>query len=170
MLDIIGRGLYLSMTLVIRKAASSDMPAVMGVLREFAEYEKLTEYCEITEEKLADAVFGKDAFVECILALDGEILAAYAILYPNFSSFRGQKGMFLEDIFIKAEFRGAGLGEAMLKEIARLARSRGCERIDFMVLDWNAPAIGFYEKHGAVRDEQERHFKFVDAAFDKLAS
>ena len=78
--------------------------------------------------------------------------------------------MFLEDIFIRAEYRGKGLGDLMLKEIAKLARSRGCERIDFVVLDWNAPAIKFYEKHGAVRDEQERHFKFVDGAFKKLAS
>lgn len=154
----------------IRKVLPEDTPTVVDLLREFAEYENLSHYCEITEERLADAVFGKDAIVDCLVALDDGKLIAYAIFYQNFSSFRGQKGMFLEDIFIKAEYRGHGLGVEMLKEIAKLARQKGCERIDFIVLDWNAPAIKFYEKHGAIRDEQERHFKFVDGAFDKLAS
>jgi GNAT superfamily N-acetyltransferase len=158
------------MTIEIRKASLADISDVIAVLREFAEYEKLSDYVEITEERLADVVFGQDAFVDCLVAFDGENLAAYAIAYPCFSSFRGQRGMFLEDIFVRAEYRGSGMGELMLKTIASLARSRGCVRIDFMVLDWNAPAIGFYEKHGAVRDEQERHFKFVNEAFEKLAS
>jgi GNAT superfamily N-acetyltransferase len=154
----------------IRKSLPEDVPGVIALLREFAEFEKLTDYLQITEQRLADVVFGKDAFVECFVALDAGKLVAYAILYPNFASFRGQKGMYLEDIFIKADYRGNGLGEVMLREIAKLAHAQGCERLDFAVLDWNTPAIKFYEKHGAVRDEQERHFKFVDEAFRKLAS
>ena len=147
------------------------MPGVIGLLREFAEFEKLDHYLEITEEKLADVLFGADAFVECLVAVDDDgMLVAYAILYPNFATFRGQKGMYLEDIFIKSESRRTGLGEQLLKEIAKLARVRGCQRIDFVVLDWNMPAIKFYEKHGAVRDEQERRFKFVNDAFERLAS
>ena len=158
------------MALDIRKASRKDVPGVIELLREFAEFEKLTQYLEITEKKLVDVLFGNDSFVECLVALDDDKLVAYAILYPNFASFRGQKGMYLEDIFIDAEYRGTGLGDRLLKEVAKLARRKGCERIDFMVLDWNTSAIKFYEKHGAVRDEEERHFKFVDAAFEKLSS
>jgi ribosomal protein S18 acetylase RimI-like enzyme len=158
------------MSFEIRKALPKDMSGVIGLLREFAEFEKLDHYLEITNEKLADVLFGDDAFVECLVAFDNSMLVAYAILYPNFATFRGQKGMYLEDIFIKSEYRGTGLGERLLKEIAKLARVRGCQRIDFVVLDWNTPAIRFYEKHGAVRDEQERRFKFVNDAFERLAS
>ena len=167
--DQIRRGLVV-MDLDIRKASREDVPGVIELLREFAEFENLTQFLETTEEKLAGVLFGEDSFVECLVALDNDKLIAYAILYPNFASFRGQKGMYLEDIFIRAEYRGTGLGDRLLKEIAKLALHKGCERIDFVVLDWNTSAINFYEKHGAVRDEDERHFKFVDQAFEKLSS
>jgi GNAT superfamily N-acetyltransferase len=168
-LGIIRHGLFTFMNLSIQKASRADIVSVIGLLHEFADYEKLREHCEITEDRLSDAVFGDDAFVECIIALDRDTPIAYAIFYPNFSSFRGQKGMYLEDIFITAGYRGKGVGDAMLKEIARLARLKGFERIDFQVLEWNTPAIKFYEKCGAVRDDDERHFKFVGEAFESLA-
>jgi len=167
--DQIRHGLVV-MDLDIRKASREDVPGVIELLREFAEFENLTQFLEATEEKLADVLFGEHSFVQCLVALDNGKLIAYAILYPSFASFRGQKGMYLEDIFIKAEYRGKGLGDRLLKEIAKLALHKGCERIDFVVLDWNTSAINFYEKHGAVRDEDERHFKFVDQAFEKLSS
>ena len=167
--DQIRHGLV-AMDLDIRKASREDVPGVVELLREFAEFENLTQFLETTEEKLAGVLFGEHSFVECLVALDNDKLIAYAILYPNFASFRGQKGMYLEDIFINTEYRGTGLGERLLKEVAKLARLKGCERVDFMVLDWNTSAIKFYEKHGAVRDEDERHFKFVDQAFEKLSS
>ncbi|MEP7075565.1 MAG: GNAT family N-acetyltransferase [Acidobacteriota bacterium] len=158
------------MNFQIRKALPDDVSSIVGLLREFAEFEKLTDYLEITEQKLSDALFGTDAFVHCLVAYRGLAPAAYSLMYPNFASFRGQKGMYLEDIYITPDHRGSGLGAAMLAEIAKLARSQGCERIDFVVLDWNAPAIKFYEKYGAVRDDQERRFKFIDDAFVKLCS
>lgn len=158
------------MAIYIRKALPEDLSGVMRMLKEFAKFEKLEDSLEITEEKLAAVIFGGDAFVECLVAFDDDRLAAYALLFPSFASFRGQKGMFLEDIFVRAEYRGTGLGEQLLKEAAELARLKGCVRIDFVVLDWNTPAIKFYEKHGAIRDNEERHFKFVDDAFDRLAS
>lgn len=158
------------MTIEIRKVLRSDVPAVIGLLREFADYENLSAYCTVAEEDLADVVFGENAFVECLVAADEGEIIAYAIFYPNFSSFRGQKGMYLEDIFIRADKRNSGLGERMLKEIARFALAHGCLRLDLQVLDWNRPAIEFYQKHGAVRDDDERHFKFVDDAFARLAS
>jgi ribosomal protein S18 acetylase RimI-like enzyme len=92
------------------------------------------------------------------------------MFYPYFASFRGQSGYYLEDIFIAEDFRRNGLGEAMVKIIAKLARQRGFERIDFQVLEWNTPAVKFYEKLGAIRDDSERHFKFIDSSFSSLIS
>jgi GNAT superfamily N-acetyltransferase len=154
----------------ITKAEENDVPAVIGLIQDFAEFEKLSQYCRITEDDLRQALFGPGAFVEgLIVRRNGEPIA-YALFYPNFASFRGQRGFYLEDIYIAADHRGHGVGDAMLKEIARLARSRGFERIDFQVLEWNTPAVKFYEELGAVRDGDERHFKFTDEAFDRLAS
>jgi len=157
------------MNFIIRKTTSADVAAVIGLLRSFAKFENLEQYLEITEEKLAHVMFGEGSFVEGLVAIVDEQIVAYAIFYPNFASFRGQRGIYLEDIYIDAEYRNRGIGDAMLNEIARIARSRGFERIDFQVLNWNTPAIKFYEKHGAVRDDEERHYKFTDEAFQNLA-
>jgi ribosomal protein S18 acetylase RimI-like enzyme len=158
------------MDIRITRAAEKDVAALVGLIKEFAAYEDLSEFCEVTEERLAGAMFGPEAFVEGLMAFDGERAVAYALFYPCFATFRGQRGLYLEDIYITAEYRRHNLGEKMLRVIARKAKSRGAERIDFMVLDWNTPAIRFYEKHGAVKDESERHFKFTDEAFIRLAS
>lgn len=152
----------------VRHAVEADIPAILELMRQFAEYENLLDYFEITVEKLSRALFDAGKFVNCLVADNEERLYAYAIFYPNFSTFRGQMGMYLEDIYISSGCRGQGVGEAMLREIAKIALDRGCERIDFQVLEWNRSAIGFYEKLGAVRDDTERHFKFTDAAFRNL--
>lgn len=157
------------MTFQIKKAAEENILQIVALLHEFAEYENLLGACEITEERLRVALFGEGKVAEAIVAFEEETPIAYAIFYPNFSTFRGQRGFYLEDIFIKKEFRGKGVGEAMIKYLAKQAKERGFERIDFLVLDWNTPAVKFYEKLGAVRDEEERHFKFTDEAFQKLA-
>lgn len=158
------------MELSIRNIRPEDLVAVISLMREFAAFENLSDYCTATEERLHAAMFGNNAVVEGLIAFDGETPIGYALFYPNFPSFRGQLGLYLEDIYIKAEYRRSALGHAMLKEIARIAASRGYDRIDFQVLDWNTSAITFYEKLGAVRDDDERHFKFTDSAFDELAS
>jgi len=157
------------MSISIEKAAPENIPQIFALMREFAEYEKLLEFFETTEERLETALFGDGKVADAILAFDGERVVAYAVFFPYFSTFRGQRGIYLEDIFITENARGKGVGEIMLKFIARLARTRGFERIDFQVLQWNTPAIAFYEKLGAVRDEEERHFKFTGEAFQKLA-
>jgi GNAT superfamily N-acetyltransferase len=158
------------MDIQIRKSTPTEVPSIVRLMRDFAEYEDLAEYCEISEERLLDVMFGDDAFVEGLVAFHGEDPIAYAMFYPYFASFRGQCGYYLEDIFIAEDFRRNGLGEAMIKIIARLARQRGFERIDFQVLEWNTPAVKFYEKLGAVRDDSERHFKFIDDSFSSLIS
>lgn len=155
--------------LSIRAAKPENIAQILFLLREFAEYENLLNYCEVTEERLKIALFGETKVADAIVAFDGETIVGYAVFYPNFATFRGQRGFYLEDIYITKIARGKGLGEMMLKHIARIAGSRGFERIDFQVLEWNAAAIGFYEKLGAERNDEERHFKFGGEAFQKLA-
>lgn len=161
-----GHGFFVN----IRPANPTDVADILSLMRDFAVYEKLLDNFQITEEKLAFALFGDGSFVNSLIAEDDGRICAYSIFYPNFATFRGQLGMYLEDIYISPEFRGRGIGEAMLREIASIAAGRGFERIDFQVLDWNRSAIDFYEKLGALPDDTERHFKFTDRAFRSLAS
>lgn len=156
------------MDIQIRKSTPDEVPAIVRLMRDFAEFEDLGDYCEINEDRLLDVMFGDDAFVEGLVAFHQGEMVAYALFYPYFASFRGQCGYYLEDIFIAEEFRRNGLGEAMVRIIARLAKQRGFERIDFQVLEWNTPAVKFYEKLGALRDDSERHFKFIDNSFQSL--
>lgn len=158
------------MAITIRKIAVNDASKVVSLMREFAEYENLREYCTVTQERLNAAMFGDDAFVDGLMAFDDDRAVAYALIYQSFSSFRGERGLFLEDIYVTEAYRRYNLGEKMLREIARFAKQRGCERIDFHVLDWNQPAVSFYLKHGAERNDDDRHFKFAGEAFEKLAS
>jgi GNAT superfamily N-acetyltransferase len=158
------------MRLSLKKIERADLAAVLLLIQEFALFEELSHVCEVTVEKLEAAMFARGAVVEGLIARSGDAAIGYALFFPNFSSFRGQRGLFLDDIFVKNEFRGKGVGELLLKEIAGIAASRGLERIDFLVLDWNKPAARFYEKLGAVRDPEERHYKFTDQAFKELAS
>lgn len=157
------------MVINIQKIESQDIPAILELMREFAEYESLLEYLEVTKSDLQNVMFGEDAFVKGLIAFDDETPVAYAFFYRTFSSFRGQKSVYLEDIFITRDYRKSGIGKKMLKEIARIGKSFGAVRMDFQVLEWNKPAIKFYKKHGAIMDEDERHFKFTDEAFEKLA-
>ena len=158
------------MKLRITNVTPKDVPTVIRLMREFAAFENLIDHFEITEDRLNSVMFDDNAFVEGLIPLDDVDPIGYALFFPYFASFRGQRGMYLEDIYIRADHRGKGVGEAMLREIARIGTERGCERIDFMVLDRNTPAVKFYEKLGAIRDDDERHFKFVDSAFKALAS
>lgn len=157
------------MEIRIAKATEADIPTIVEMLREFAGFLDLERYIEVTEKRLFEAMFGEHAFVDGLMAFDGEKAVAYAIFFPAFTSFRGQRGFFLEDIYIRPEYRRHNLGEKMLCEIARMAKARGFERIDFHVLEDNHSAIRFYEKHGAERDDAERHFKFIGEAFQRLA-
>lgn len=139
------------------------------MIQEFAEFEGLLEYCEVTAENLREMLFGKNAFVESLVVFADEIPIGYAIFFPYFASFRGQQGFYLEDIYLKKDFRRFGLGEKIICEIAKIGKSRGLVRIDFQVLKHNQHAINFYQKLGAVVDETESHFKFTDEAFQNLA-
>ena len=158
------------MSINIKQSTKTDVSQIIRLIREFAEYEKLLEFCEVTEEKLRRAMFGEKPCVEGLAAFDDENkIVGYALFYENFASFRGQRGVYLEDLYVVPEMRKAGVGLALMKHLAHLAKSRGAERMDWQVLTWNEPAIRFYELLGAEIDESERHWKITGADFNRLA-
>lgn len=159
---------FFSMQPIIREAQPSDVPVIISLLADFAAFENLSEYLTITEDDLHEAMFGESSFVEGLICEFGGETAGFAIFYPRFSSFRGQRGYYLEDIYVDSAYRGRGFGEALLREIARKGKERGFGRIDFQVLEWNFAAIEFYKALGAAIEDEDKHLKFVDDAFDRL--
>lgn len=156
------------MTILVRELNESDLKDVLRLMKHFAAFERLSDYFEATEERLQAAMFGAGSFVRGLGAFDGDEMFGYALFYPNFASFRGQRGFILEDLYVDPAYRSSGAGRMLLAKVAEIARALGYERIDFQVLKWNTGAIGFYEHFGAVKDPEERHFKFTDDPFRAL--
>ncbi|MFO1396377.1 MAG: GNAT family N-acetyltransferase [Burkholderiales bacterium] len=137
---------------VIRAAERADVPDLMRLIRALAEYERLTHLVVADEAMLAEALFGPWPAAEAVIATDGGETgraAGFALFFHTFSTFLGRRGLWLEDLFVLPEHRGRGLGRALLTHLAGIARDRGCGRFEWSVLDWNTPAIGFYERMGA---------------------
>jgi GNAT superfamily N-acetyltransferase len=133
----------------IRPAVSGDATAIHALIRELAEYERLAPLCTGSTADLADALFGPRPAAEVLLAeVDGGI-AGFALFFHNFSTFLARRGLWLEDLYVRPVFRGHGVGSGLLRAVAAIAVNRRCGRFEWSVLDWNAPAIGFYERLGA---------------------
>ena len=136
----------------IRPATPADLPLILRFIRALATYEKLLPEVEATEEKLGATLFGPRPAAECLLAFaDGDTPAGFAIFFTNYSTFLARPGLYLEDLFVSPEFRGRGIGKALLLHLSGLAHQRGCGRMEWSVLDWNQSAIDFYESLGAER-------------------
>jgi GNAT superfamily N-acetyltransferase len=162
--------LFLFMNFQIKPAAEKDVPEVIDLLRQFAEFEKLSHEFTITEESLREAVFGENAFVYLLIGLRENDLIAFALLYPKYASFRGERSLYLEDLYVRADNRGKGFGYAMLRYAAKFAKSNDFQRLDWQALKWNAPAIGFYTEIGAESDDGNINFRLVGRNFEDLAS
>jgi len=133
----------------IRNATPEDVPEIARLIRALADYEKLSDEVLATEEQLRESLFGPRPVAETVLAwLDGRAIGL-AVFFSNYSTFRGRAGLYLEDLFVEPAQRGRGYGKALLRHVARLAVERGCERMEWSVLDWNTPAIEFYRSLGA---------------------
>ena len=137
------------MTWVIRPAEAPDVPVIAELIRGLARFEKLEDEVTMTEERLAENLFGRHRYAETLLAEDAGAAVGFALFFHNFSTFIGLPGIYLEDLFVIPEHRGQGVGRALLKELARVALERGCGRLEWSVLNWNRDAISFYEKLGA---------------------
>ena len=133
----------------IRPAAVQDVPTILKLITDLAEYERLGDEVEATEADLRDSLFGSTPRAEAILAeVEGEAVG-FALWFHNYSTFLARPGLYLEDLFVRAEWRGRGVGRALLRRLACVAVERGCARMEWSVLDWNEPAIGFYRSIGA---------------------
>ena len=135
--------------LTIRSARQSDVATILSLIRELAEYEKLADQVAATEAQLEKSLFGEAPTAQVILAeFNGEPVA-FALFFPNYSTFLARPGLYIEDLYVRPSMRNKGIGKALLAYVARLAVERGCGRLEWSVLDWNTPAINFYEKIGA---------------------
>jgi GNAT superfamily N-acetyltransferase len=133
----------------IRPAASGDEHALFALIRALAEYEKLSHVVTGSAEQLQQDLFGPQPVIEALLVEVDERVVAFALYFRNYSTFLTKVGLYLEDIFVSPEYRGRGIGKALLSAVARVATERGCGRLDWSVLDWNESAIGFYRSLGA---------------------
>jgi GNAT superfamily N-acetyltransferase len=135
---------------MIRPATPDDTAAIAALIRGLAEYERLSEYVTLGEGRLREHLFGPRPYAEVLLAEEAGAVVGFALFFPIYSTFRAQPGMYLEDLFVRPEHRGKGHGKALLRALARLTVERGYARLDWTVLDWNAPSIAFYRSLGAV--------------------
>jgi GNAT superfamily N-acetyltransferase len=154
----------------IQVATEDDVPLLLSLIRELADYERLSHEVVATEETLRDSLFGGRQLAETLLAHLGDEPVGFALFFHNFSTFLGRPGIYLEDLYVKPEFRGAGVGRALLVRIAGLAKERNCGRLEWSVLDWNEPAIGFYERIGASPVSGWTVYRVTGEALEELAA
>jgi len=154
----------------IRAAAESDLPLILHLIESLAEYERLRDQCVATEVKLRATLFGDHPAAEILIASIENEPMGFALFFGNYSTFLAQPGIFLEDLFVKPEARGKGVGYALLSALARLAVDRNCGRLEWNVLDWNELAISFYKRIGAVPMDEWTTFRLTGPALKKLAN
>ena len=154
----------------IRQASEEDVPLILCFIRELAEYERLSDDVVATEETLRRNLFGERRAAEVLISEYDGTPAGFALFFHNFSTFLGRPGIYLEDLYVRPEFRGVGIGRALLVRLAKLARERDCGRLEWSVLDWNEPSIGFYERLGAVAMDDWTVYRVTGGALDDLAA
>jgi GNAT superfamily N-acetyltransferase len=158
------------MTLSIRPATPTDLPLIAALIRDLAEYERLADEVRFDQAVLGEKLFGARPYAEVLI---GEIDCepqGFALFFHNFSTFEGRPGIYLEDLFVRPEARGSGLGKALLSHLAALALERDCARLEWWVLDWNEPAIGFYKKLGARPMDEWTVMRLDGAALAQLGA
>jgi GNAT superfamily N-acetyltransferase len=154
---------------VVRAAAPADIPLLLELFRELAEYEHLESELRATEDLLHDALFGPGPAAEALIAERGDEVAGYALFYPTFSSFLAIQGVWLEDLFVRPAHRGAGVGRELLAAVAARVRERGGQRLEWSALDWNELALGFYRSIGAQTMNEWITHRLVGDELERLA-
>lgn len=157
------------MATTIRDATAADVPQILKFVKGLALYERAPDAVKATEEGLLRDGFGPSPFYYCQIADHDGVPAGFALFFFNYSTWVGRPGVYLEDIYVEPEFRGLGIGKALLKQVAAFALERGCERLQWEVLDWNTPAIDFYQAMGAEFLDEWRNVRVSGEALVKLA-
>jgi GNAT superfamily N-acetyltransferase len=154
--------------ITLRPATPADVGLILGFIRELADYEKGLDQVVATEATLREQLFGagigRGPTAECLIGEVDGVAQGFAVYFHNFSTWKGRAGLYLEDLFVRPAARGLGLGEALFRAVATVAVERGCPRMDWMVLDWNEPAIGFYKRLGAEAMDEWTVFRLSGAA------
>ena len=150
-------------------AKEEDVPLILEMIRALAEYERLSHEVLATEEKLRQTLFGPKAAAEVVFAYEGEFRAGFAVFFSTYSTFLGQPGIYLEDLYVKPEARGKGIGFALLRHLAKLAMERNCGRLEWSVLNWNEPSIQFYKRLGAAPKDEWTKYQLAGEALGRLA-
>jgi GNAT superfamily N-acetyltransferase len=154
----------------IERATERDVPTILSLIRGLAEYEKLSHEMTATEDGLRRTLFGPHPAAEVVIGYAGDEAAAFALFFHNYSTFLGKPGLYLEDLFVRPEWRGHGYGRQLLRHLAQLAVERDCGRLEWTVLDWNEPAIGFYKRLGAKLMDGWSIFRVTGDGLRALAS
>ncbi len=158
----------MSSNVTFRYAEKQDAGLILNFIRSLAEYEKMSHEVIATEELLTEWIFDKNK-AEVIFICENGIEAGFALFFHNFSTFLGRAGIYLEDLFVKPDFRGKGYGKALLKQLAKIAAERGCGRLEWWCLDWNKPSIDFYKSMGAEAMDQWTTYRITGETLTKLA-
>ena len=154
---------------VIRPAEERDLDAILGLIRELAEYEKLAHEAVADREDVRRHLFGARPHAEVLIAEAGDETVGFALYFHNYSTFLGKPGIYLEDLFVRTSHRGRGYGRALLSKLASIALERSCGRLEWSVLDWNEPAIGFYKKLGAGPMDEWTVYRLTGDALRRVA-
>jgi len=154
----------------IRRATEADTAQILQFIRELARYERLEHEVVATEAQLRETLFGPRPYAEVLIASAAHEPVGFALFFHNYSTFRGQPGIYLEDLYVKEHMRGQGVGRQLLRQLARLAIERRCARLEWAVLEWNAPSIAFYRNLGAQPMEDWRTFRLTGAALEQLGA
>jgi GNAT superfamily N-acetyltransferase len=160
----------LTTELRIRDAVPADVPLVASLIRELAEYERLLHQVTMSEQQLGGHLFGERRYAEVVLAEDEHQALGFALFFHSYSTFLGLPGIYVEDLYVRPAHRGRGVGRALLRHLALLARERGCGRLEWSVLDWNEAAISFYRRLGARPNAGWTQYRLDGAALDRLVS
>jgi GNAT superfamily N-acetyltransferase len=155
---------------MIRPATPADVPTIARLIRGLAEYERLADKVALDEDRLRHHLFGPRLYAEVLLAEESGTVVGFALFFHNFSTFLAQPGIYLEDLFVLPEHRGRGHGKALFRALARLATERGCGRLEWAVLDWNEPSIGFYRSLGAAALDDWTTYRLTGDALAALAA
>jgi GNAT superfamily N-acetyltransferase len=155
---------------MIRPATAADVPIIAKLIRDLAEYERLTHVLALEDSRLRKHLFGPRPYAEVLLAEDAGAVVGFALFFHNYSTFLARPGIYLEDLFVEPAHRGKGHGKALLQAIAKLAVERGCGRLEWAVLNWNEPSIRFYESLGAKPLDEWTTYRLAGEALAKLAA
>jgi GNAT superfamily N-acetyltransferase len=160
----------MSDNITIRPATGQDVPLIQGFIRDLARYEHLEHEMVATEEGLRKTLFGERRYAEVVFACVGDDPVGFALFFHNYSTFLGKPGIYLEDLFVRPEARGRGIGKRLLAWLAQTAVARDCGRLEWAVLDWNEPSIGFYRSLGAVLKSEWQIFRLSGDPLEALAA